>query len=546
MSRISHYEVPYFDTFPNYANYLIRTHGDKTAIAQYDRRGNLSERSYRDLGEDSLGLARVLRAECLAGAHIAVVGENSCDWLTAFLGIVCAGAVAVTIDIEQPDETIRAMLQRSDATVAFASPTFLPICRPLLDSGCLTHLFPMDTGEEGSLRDLCRRGREMTTPLGDNLNAESDASIVFTSGTTSAAKPVLLSQRNILVNATEGMMLARGTQALFAPLPLYHTYGLNSTVLGTMIHGVRITLSGDLKTMLRDMKLSGAGTIAAVPLMVETIYKGLWKGVADAGKTEELTKLLAVNRVLRRFGLSWRKKDLLRVKAAGGLEKLDQCVVGGAHISRELSEDLGLLGITVLQGYGITECSPLVSVNSMESCEMGSVGHLVPSCRVKFEDGEILVKGPAVMRGYYRAPELTAAAFDPDGWFRTGDLGYMDRRGFLYITGRKKNLIVCKNGNKISPEMLEALLTPLPLVKEVLVSGIAGGGPADDVKVAASICPDPAATAGMSSYEILERLQKDVDAINRQLPTYQQIQMINIRDTEFEKTATKKIRRSPI
>jgi long-chain acyl-CoA synthetase len=339
-------------------------------------------------------------------------------------------------------------------------------------------------------------------------------------------------------------MIARGTQDLFSPLPLYHTYGINSTVMGNMINGISITLNGDLKTMLRDMKLSGAKTLAAVPLMVEAIYKGMMNGVAEAGMTDKVKKLMEINRFLGKFGLSFRKSDLLSIKEKAGFGNFDQFVVGGAHISRELSNDLRLLGITVLQGYGITECSPLISVNSMQSCAMGSVGHVVPSVQLKFDDGEILVKGPNVMRGYYKNPELTKEAFDEDGWFRTGDLGYLDKNGFLYINGRKKNLIVCKNGNKVSPEMLEALIAPLPMVKEVLVSATTGGEGTDDVKVAASICPDPKTTAGMSSYEILEHLQKDIDAINRQLPPYQQIQMINIRETEFEKTASKKIKRN--
>ena len=547
MKKFKMYDIPYFDTFYDYVKYLSDTHGDKPGISQFDRKGELTVHTYKEMGDDVFGLARALRVAGLEGAHIAIAGENSYDWLVSFLAINCAGAVAVTIDTEQPDDTIRTLIRRADVTAAFASPTFLPICQPLLDDGTLKYLIPMATDKgEVNFRTLCEKGKAMDMPVGDNLRPEMNSSIVFTSGTTSASKPVLLTQHNILVNATESVVIARGTQDLFSPLPLYHTYGLNSTVMGNMINGIQITINGDLKTMLRDMKLSKAPTIAAVPLMVEAMYKGMMKGVADAGMTEKVNKLIKINKFLARFHLSFMKSKLLSIKEKGGLGTLNQCVVGGAHISKELSDTLDVLGIKVLQGYGITECSPLISVNSMTSCENGSVGHVVPSCQVRFVDGEILIKGPNVMQCYYKDPELTAQAFDADGWFCTGDLGYMDKNGFLYITGRKKNLIVCKNGNKVSPEMLEALIAPLPLVKEVLVSGTSGGDATDDVKVVASICPDPQATEGMSSYEILEGLQKEIDVINKNLPSYQQIQMINIREKEFEKTASRKIKRNTV
>ena len=545
MGKLKLYDIPYFDTFFEYVTHLSK-YGDKVGICQYDRKGNLTTHTYEELAADALGLARVLRSRGLEGAHIAIAGENSYEWLSALLGITCAGAVAVPIDIEQSDDTIRTMLRRADTVSAFASDTLLPICAPLAEDGTLKKLLPLKGTEGETLRTLCGEGKNMDTPLGENLAADTDAAIFFTSGTTSAAKPVLLSHKNMLVSATESVRLALATQEAFVPLPLYHAFGLDNAVLGNMINGVRLTLCGDLKTMLRDMQLSGAATLVAVPLMVEAIYRGLMKGVEDAGMGDAVRKLMSINRFLGAFGLSFKKDRLLEIKEKAGLGNLNEFVIGGAHVGKELSDNLKLLGITLLQGYGITECSPLISSNSLTSCQMGSVGHLVPSAKIKFEDGEILIKGTNVMKGYYNDPELTAEAFDEDGWFRTGDLGYMDGSGFLYITGRKKNLIVCKNGNKVSPEMLEELIAPLPLVKEVLVSGTTGGDSTDDVKVAASICPDPAATAGMSSLEILEHLQRDIDGINKNLPNYQQIKMINIRQEEFEKTASKKIKRGSV
>ncbi|MEA4934466.1 MAG: AMP-binding protein [Lawsonibacter sp.] len=543
------YTVPFYDTFPAFLSGMETEYGDRPALSWFTRRQEEKTLTYRDMIQQVTALRRAMINKGLVlGTHVAIVSENNADWIISFLATVSCGGVAVCVDTEQSDDSIRDMVRRSDAKVLFLSPTFLPICIPLLGEGSLQHMVMMDglSSDErvSSISDLYELGHILMASEPEPpcpVSMDQTAEIVFTSGTTSQSKMVMLSQCGVMQNIREECSNIYFYHRMFSSLPFYHAYGLNCAVLNAFLRGIHLYINGELRTAVRDFHLSKADSMLTVPLMIEALHNQLWLNVEKAGKADNLRKLLKLAAVCKKLHLNYRSKTLdhLREEIVGSLRLIAS---GGAHLSREVSEEFELLGVQVLQGYGITECSPLISVNCNYANKLGSVGLPLPSCQVKLVDGEVWAKGPSVMQGYYKDPVQTAVALN-DGWFNTGDLGYLDKDGFLYLTGRKKNLIVFKNGKKVSPEKLEDLISAIPMVKEVLVSGTANGVFADDVKLTASIYPDPQRSEGLTSYEILEHLQQDIDKINQKLPSYQQIQLINIREKEFNKTGTKKIKR---
>ncbi len=538
------YSADRYRDFAELIEGLGKKYAKNRALVWYTRSREEKSVTFGQMAKDVEALKETFIRKGLAGKHLAIVGENSYQWLLAYMAATGCGSVAVCIDIEQSDETIMQMLRAADAAAVFAAPPYLEICRKALEGkGEVLRLH--GKGTETSLSDWVQEGAEQIASGGKSpaplIEPGQTASIVFTSGTTSTSKPVMLSHRAILTNASDAWNYVLVGEKVFTNLPFYHTYGLTCAVVSVWMRGSTLYINGNLKTVMRDLHEAGAHSMLTVPLMLEAIHNQIWLAAEQAGKADGLKKLLKLQRARKKLGIRKPVKALeaVRDKSVGTLRLI---ICGGAHMSREIMEEFELMGVTILQGYGITECAPLVCVNRNEYNRLDSVGLVLPHCQVKLQEGEILVRGDNVMNGYYNSPELTAEAME-DGWFHTGDVGELDKDGFLYITGRKKNLVVFKNGKKVSPEKLEDQIKKLPLVKDVVVYGAASGASADDVKLAASIYPDPDRTAGMDSYEILEELQEGINEINDSLPFYQQIQMVNIREQEFAKTAMQKIKR---
>ena len=541
------YPIDYYTDFASFIDGIGKKYAEKPAISWFTRKKEEKGVTYGQLREQVFALQDMLRRKGLAGKHLAILGENCYEWLLAYFAAVSCGSLAVCVDTEQSDETIHQMLAMADSDAVFVSSQYLDICQSFEDKkipifllngaadGCETVASLVEQGEK------YRKEGKALSPRDGEVSPEKTAVIVFTSGTTSLPKPVMLTHGGLLTNASDADATVLVGDRVFTALPFYHTYGMGDAVLAMLIKGAHLYINGNLKLFSRDLHLAKPHTMLTVPLILESIHNQIWLAAEQAGKADGLRKLLKLQKLKR--GLGFKKTGRLlseiREKAVGTLEL---AICGGAHMPKDIMEEFELLGVTVLQGYGITECSPLVCVNRNHANKLDSVGVVMPHTEIRIEDGEILVRGINVMAGYYKHPELTEEVMSGE-WFRTGDVGEIDKDGFLSITGRKKNLVVFKNGKKVSPEKLEEKIKKIPLVKDVVVYGAASGVSADDVKLAASIYPDPERTGRMTSYEILEELQSEIDVINDGLPLYQQIQMVNIREQEFSKTSMQKIKR---
>ena len=545
MHSYPYYPTTCYDTFSSFLSGIQVRYKNQPAITQYDQDGVPYTVTYQQIYQTAHEFGEALLQKGLQGKHIAIAGENSLEWLISFFTVTAIGSVAVLIDIDQDTDTIRKMISSADCDFLIMSDSVKklfskdgPISKMESISICSD-----DKKAPNSFQSVCAQGAQLIAQqrkafLNLKTNGNDLAVIAFTSGTTNASKAVMLSQKGILINAGQSMAMVKFTEKVFTFLPFFHTYGITCCVLNALIAGCHLCINGNLKTFQRDLGLFRPGTLLAVPLVMEIINKNLSQALSDAGLPENPPEkqLLWFHRKEESVPPEWKA---IKQKCLGDLSLL---ICGGACLAPDVVERMHKFGIVCLEGYGITECSPLISVNRNKDYCFGSVGKILPCFQLKLQEDEILVRGDSVMIGYYKDKELTDSVLI-DGWFHTGDLGVLDKNGFLHITGRKKNLIVLKNGKKVSPEEIETRVSQLPLVKEVIAYGASIGEVKDNARLAVMIYPDPDKTQGMNSYEVLNLLQKQIDELNVEYPSYKQIQLVNLRETPFEKTSAQKIKR---
>ena len=509
-----------------------------------------SRDNIRNLGTEEIALG-------LRDKKVAIVGGARIGWIYSYFSLMAIGAVTVPLDKEMPAPDLAATIERASSYAIFYGAEI---------GGKLAHLKentkaelyvcingdPIDEGDL-ALSDLIEAGGKKFAD-GDNsyydyeIDPDRLATIVFTSGTTGKGKGVMLSQTNIVTDMTQGMYLFDITRKTLNVLPPHHTFGSTVNYVGHYAQGCEIYITSGIKYLLNELKEQQPTHLVLVPLFVETLYRRIWATAEKTGADKKLKKGMKISNMLRKIGIDKRRSLFAQVHETFG-GKLEMIICGGAALNQDIIDFFDAIGITVLNGYGITECAPLVSCNRNEWQKNGSVGLPIIGEEVKIYEpdqngeGEICVKGPNVMMGYYEEPEATAAVIDSDGFFHTGDYGKLDEQGWLYITGRKKNLIIFSNGKNVYPEEIETEISRIRGVLEVVVyAGESKKNPEKEV-IVAEIFPDYEQLKNDGVVDVKEYFDEHVKVANTHMAPYKKVGLVKIRKEEFIKNTSRKITR---
>lgn len=485
-------------------------YGAEDAIRYKKNKNEIEAKSYTDLKKDSESFSNALQKLNAEGGHVALTGATSYGWITSYMGIVNSGRVAVPLDVSLPVEDMCELIDRSDATIFVADDVRADVLA-VVKKSCpkIQHIISLSQKEHSeAMLSVWQLIKENEGSCNYEPTPEQLATIMFTSGTTGKSKGVMLTHRNLAENATCLDMKFPERSVLLTVLPIHHAYCLSMDILKGLSCGSIICINDSLIRMVKNIKVFEPTIILMVPLMIETVAK----------KLEDVAAL---------------PPEIVKKEVFG--EQLKYICSGGAYMPPAMIDLFAKYDIKILQGYGMTECSPVISTTVSWNIRKGSVGQLIPNCEAKVVDEELWVRSSSVMQGYYKMPEETTETL-VDGWLRTGDLGYVDEEGFVYLTGRKKNLIITKNGENVSPEELENKIGEHRLVQEILVRENEG-------LIEAEIFPDYEYAQKIGVEDMNATLQEIIDTYNTGAPAYKKVYSLKVRETEFPKTPSKKIKR---
>lgn len=554
--KFTYNEVKKFNSITEMMEIAVADAGDKDAYRWLDKK-EIKSSTYSEFYKTQNILGTALASLGLSKSHVATTGENSYKWVCSYLTMLRSEGVFVPVDKELPIDDMINVLTQSDTEAIFYASKFekifherendLPNIKYFIGFGR-----EEDEGKFLSYDKLIEKGKKLLDD-GDRsyLDQKPDPNalkmLVYTSGTTGDPKGVMLSEHNLVSMVYYGMQVSKPETTELAVLPFHHTYEAVPGVLVSLHKHNTMCINQKLTQVLKNMQVFRPDYMYIVPAFAELFYKKIWAAAREGGKEKGLKMLIHMSNALRKIGIDKRRKLFKTILDSFGGE-LRTLICGGAPVRAELGYFFDSIGIYLMNGYGITECAPLISVNRFDLDDCTTVGFVLPCLELKFDDvtdegiGEICVKGDNVMLGYYKRPDLTEQVLK-DGWFSTGDYGMLDSEGRLKITGRKKNIIVLTNGKNIYPEELEEKIGNIDYVKEVVVYAVLDENGAEDGLCAEAFLDEDMVSA-MNEPDIKARLKKDIDEALAELPRYKQISEVVIRDTEFVKNSSNKIKRN--
>lgn len=555
-NQILHEKIE-FSTVRDLVEWVGNEHNDKCAYSyrQTPLSKDITRVSFNQFRQDVRGLASELLAMGCAGKHCTVIGKMSYDWALLYFAILSIGAVIVPLDRDWHAEDLATTAKKADVSFLFCDEDIADKGAVIADSLELSAepVFMLAKENERNVRTLVALGQmkyaKNSTPYHEApIDPDALSLLVFTSGTTGKGKGVMLNQTAILSDISSIVPYIDFSYKTIGVLPPHHTYGSTVMFIAHVMIGAEVYISSGLKYITKELKEQKPGHLVLVPLYLETFYRKILSTVKEQGKEETLNNGIKVSNLLRKTGIDMRKKLFGTVRAAFGGE-LKTVISGGAPINPEIISFFEAIGISTLNGYGITECAPIVAVNRSLGVVQGSVGNVLDIDTIKIDEpnedgeGEILVKGSNVMMGYYKDEEATAEAFDEEGYFKTGDYGKLDENNVLYITGRKKNLIILSNGKNVYPEEIENELIAVPGVLEVVVYEGQSKRGIDRNEIVAEIYPDKDYCEKNGITDVKAHLKSHIDNYNKTAVPYKKITLIRIRKEEFPKNTLRKIMR---
>ena len=565
MSRERYFDATEFQNIKEILYNSVEKYGENIAFI-IKHKGNekkvtYENITYKKLLEDVNSLGTKLFDLGYQDKRIAIVGRNSYEWALAHLANQLGGIVSVPLDKELQLDELESSLERSKADIVVFDEKYVENIEEIKrrnNTNLKEYISMRPLENYKDIHTLIKEGKKLIEAgnkkfLDKKIDSNKMSILLFTSGTTSKSKAVMLSQKNIASNVYAMQLVERfyETDVNLAFLPFHHIFGSTAMIV-MLAYGITTAFPDGLRYVAQNLKEYKVSVFVGVPLLVEAIYKKIEKGIEEQKKTNLVKVAKVISNFLLKFGIDIRRKlfkDI--INELGGHMRF--VISGGAPLDKKVAKGFNELGVSLVQGYGLTETAPVIAAENDRKVRYGSIGVPMDNVEVEFENkdengiGELKVKGPNVMLGYYENEEATNEVLK-DGWFYTGDLGYMDKDGYIFITGRKKDMIVLKNGKKVFPEELEILVNRLDEVAECMVFGMPDKKDKNDIKLSVKIVYNKEYVkekySNMEQEELRKIIWEKIKEINKTFPPYKYIKNMILTDKELIKTTTQKIKRN--